>query len=170
VRAFLRGKIVDPIARQLTQGVSPSKLALAVALGVVLGAFPVLGATTALCALAGVALRLNQPAIQAANYVAYPLQLALYVPFFRAGARLFGLPPLAFTVADVQRQLTSDPWGTIAAYAGANARAVVAWAVIAPVAALAVYAVLRSVLARASARRARRPDDRRGEQASPRTP
>ena len=155
VRAFLRRKVVDPIARQLTQGVSPSKLALAVALGVVLGALPVLGATTALCALAGAALRLNQPAIQAANYAAYPLQLALYVTLFRAGASLFGVAPLAFTVADAQALLARDPWGAVEAYAGANARAVVAWAVVAPVAALALYAVLRPVPSQVAARRAR---------------
>lgn len=148
MRALLRRKILDPLARQLTQGVSPDRLALALSLGLVLGTFPVLGATTALCALAGVALRLNQPAIQVANYVAYPLQLALFVPFFQAGAWLLGAPPVGFTVAEVSEALARDPWGTVASYAGANARAVVAWAVVAPVAALALRHALRPLLAR----------------------
>jgi uncharacterized protein (DUF2062 family) len=148
MRALLRRKLLDPLARQLTQGVTPERLALALALGLVLGAFPVLGATTALCAVAGVALRLNQPAIQIANYAAYPVQLALFVPFFHAGAWLFRAPPLAFTVAEVRDALARDALGTIAAYAGANLRAVVAWAIAAPFAALALRLVLRPLLAR----------------------
>ena len=60
--SVLRARLLDPLARQLTQGVSPARLALALALGIVLGTLPVLGATTVLCALAGVTLRLNQPA------------------------------------------------------------------------------------------------------------
>jgi uncharacterized protein (DUF2062 family) len=144
----LRARLLDPLARQLTQGVSPARLALALALGIVLGTFPVLGATTALCALAGVALRLNQPAIQVANYVAYPLQLALLVPLFRAGARLFGAPPVPFTLDEVKAAFARDAWGTIATYAGANLRAVVAWALVAPVAAAALRLALRPLLAR----------------------
>ena len=148
MRAFLRRKLLDPLARQLTQGVSPERLALAVALGVVLGTFPVLGATTALCAVAGVALRLNQPAIQVANYLAYPLQLALFIPFFQAGAWLFGAPPVAFDLADARAALARDLLGTVATYAGANLRAVIAWALVAPPVALALRYALRPLLAR----------------------
>jgi uncharacterized protein (DUF2062 family) len=157
VRAFLRRKLLDPLARQLTQGVSPSKLALALALGAALGTLPLLGATTVLCAAAGVALRLNQPAIQVANYVAYPLQLALYVPFFRMGAWVFGVAPLTFTVADAKALLARDPWGTIATYAGANLRALAAWALVAPLAALVLYVALRPVLARVRRRQVANP-------------
>lgn len=148
MRDLLRRRLLDPLARQLTQGVTPERLALALALGVVLGALPVLGATTALCAVAGVTLRLNQPAIQVANYVAYPLQLALYLPFFRAGAWIFGEPPVAFTLAEVRAALERDLLGTVATWAGANLRAVVAWAIVAPLAALLLRLALRPLLAR----------------------
>jgi uncharacterized protein (DUF2062 family) len=148
VPAFLRRRLVEPLLRQLTQGVSPRALALALALGVVLGAFPVLGATTLLCAAAAAALKLNQPAIQVANYAAYPLQLALYLPFFQAGAWLFGEPPVSFTLGIVRAQLEADLPGTVRAYAGANARAVAAWALVAVPAALVLHLVLRPLLAR----------------------
>ncbi|MGC3999200.1 MAG: DUF2062 domain-containing protein [Anaeromyxobacter sp.] len=144
---FLRRAVLEPLARQLTQGVTPRRLALALALGLVLGAFPVLGTTTLLCAAVGVALRLNQPALQVANYVAYPLQLGLLLPFFDAGARLFGLPPVPFTLDELRRQVAADGWATLARYAGANARAAVAWAVVAPLAAGVLYLVLWAVLA-----------------------
>lgn len=148
MRRFLRSRIVDPLARQLTQGVSPDRLATAVALGVALGTFPVLGVTTGLCALAGVALRLNQPAIQAANYAAYPLQLALLLPLFRAGARLFGVPAISFTATEVADGFSRDPWGTLATYGAANLRAVVAWAIVAPAAAALLRLALRPLIAR----------------------
>ncbi len=148
MRALLRRRLVEPISRQLTQGASPSRLALALAMGLVLGTIPILGATTALCAIAGVALGLNQPAIQVANYAAYPVQLALFVPFFKAGAWLFGAAPVTFTLADARAALARDVWGTAVVWAGANLRAVAAWALLAPPVALALYVALRPLLAR----------------------
>jgi len=71
--------------RWLSQGVSPRRLALTLALGFAIGCIPVVGVPTLLCAALALALRLNLPAIQAANYVAMPLQLALIVPFVRMG-------------------------------------------------------------------------------------
>jgi len=148
VAAFLRRRILDPLKAQLTQGVSPGRLALALALGGVLGVLPVLGVTTVACAVAAAALRLNQPAIQVANYVAYPIQLILYLPFFQAGARLFGAPPVGFTLEQIRAELAADLLGTVARYATANLRAVAAWALLAPIAAGLLFAALRAVLAR----------------------
>jgi uncharacterized protein (DUF2062 family) len=69
----------------LGQGISPRRLALTLALGFAIGCIPVVGIPTLLCATVALALRLNLPAIQAANYVAMPLQLTLIVPFMRLG-------------------------------------------------------------------------------------
>jgi len=158
VRAFLRRRLVDPLKAQLAQGVTPGRLALAVALGFVLGAVPVLGISTFLCLGVAAALKLNQPAIQVANYAAYPVQLALLIPFFQAGAWLFGRPPVTFTVKQLKAELHADRWGTITHYAGANLRAVAAWALVAPVVALLVFVVLRKVLTRTGVRPASPPE------------
>ena len=82
-------RVVAPIVQQLRQGITPQKIALTLALGGVLGIFPILGATTLLCGIAGVWLRLNQPIIQLVNYLVYPLQIALLIPFYRAGFPIF---------------------------------------------------------------------------------
>jgi uncharacterized protein (DUF2062 family) len=148
VRQFLRNRILLPLQAQLTQGVSPSRLALALSLGLVVGVVPVLGVTTALCALLAVALRLNQPAIQLANYLAYPLQLILFIPAFQAGAWLFGRPPIAFSVGQLQAELSADALGTIARYFVDNLRALAAWGALAPLAGLALFLLLRLLLAR----------------------
>jgi uncharacterized protein (DUF2062 family) len=145
---LLRRKVVDPLAAQLTQGVSPGRLALALALGGVVGVVPVLGTTTLLCAAVAAALRLNQPAIQVANYLAYPLQLALFIPFFQAGAWLFGQPPVPFTLGQLQAELAADVLGTIGRYLVHDLRAVAAWALVALPAAGLLFLGLRAVLRR----------------------
>lgn len=146
--SWFHRRVLEPLKAQLLQGVSPGKLALALALGVVVGVFPVLGSTTALCALAALALRLNQPAIQVANYLAYPLQLLLFIPFFQAGAALLGAPPVSFTLTQLQAELSADLGGTVLRYLSANLRAVAAWALVAPLATLLLQFALRLLLSR----------------------
>ena len=73
----------------LRQGISPQRLALTLALGFAIGCIPVIGVPTALCLLIALGLRLNMPAIQAANYAAMPLQLLLIFPFVRLGGWMF---------------------------------------------------------------------------------
>jgi len=72
----------------LSQGISPRRLALTLALGFAVGCIPLVGIPTVLCAGLALALKLNLPAIQVANYAAMPLQLALIVPFVRMGGRI----------------------------------------------------------------------------------
>jgi uncharacterized protein (DUF2062 family) len=77
----------------LRQGVSPRRLALTLALGFAIGCIPVVGIPTVLCAALALGLRLNLPAIQAANYAAMPLQLFLIIPFVRLGGWPFSSAP-----------------------------------------------------------------------------
>jgi uncharacterized protein (DUF2062 family) len=73
----------------LRQGITPRRLAITLALGFAVGCIPVLGIPTVLCAALAFGLRLNLPAIQAANYLAMPFQLALILPFVRLGQWIF---------------------------------------------------------------------------------
>ena len=79
----------------LGQGIAPQRLAVTLALGFAVGCIPVIGIPTVLCAALALALHLNLPAIQAANYAAMPLQLALIVPFVRLGGRITAWLPSA---------------------------------------------------------------------------
>jgi uncharacterized protein (DUF2062 family) len=76
------------VASGLSQGITPRRLALTLALGCAIGCIPVVGIPTLVCAALAFALRLNLPAIQAANYAVMPLQILLIVPFVRFGAWL----------------------------------------------------------------------------------
>jgi uncharacterized protein (DUF2062 family) len=82
-------KIKRKAALYLCQGISPRRLALTLTLGFVVGCIPLVGLPTALCAVIALTFRLNQPAIQAANYVAMPFQVGLIVPLMRLGSKLF---------------------------------------------------------------------------------
>jgi uncharacterized protein (DUF2062 family) len=73
----------------LLAGISPQRLALTLALGFAIGCFPVIGIPTALCTVVAIALGLNMPAMQVANYVAMPIQLTLILPFVRLGGWMF---------------------------------------------------------------------------------
>ena len=146
-RRLLR-PILDPILELLRQGVTPERIALSIALGVALGVFPALGSTTALCALAAFFLRLNLPAIQIVNYFVYPLQIALLIPLFRLGERLFRAPHLPLSVPQIYAMIHADMWGTIRFLWTTSWHAMAVWCLIAPVFAVAIYAILAPALRR----------------------
>jgi uncharacterized protein (DUF2062 family) len=104
-RAMGIEKLELNLAVWLRQGITPQRLAVTLALGFTIGCIPVLGAPTLLCAALALALRLNMPAIQAANYAAMPFQLALLVPFVRLGAHIVAPPALPAITAQQTPQL-----------------------------------------------------------------
>ena len=71
----------------------PEQAALILAVGLVLGVFPVVGCPTLLCLLAALGLRLNPAALQLVNHISSPLQFMLLLPLGRAGAWLCGATP-----------------------------------------------------------------------------
>lgn len=145
----LEQKLVQPVLALLRQGVTPEKMALSIALGATLGIFPALGWTTILCAIAAFALGLNLPAIQLVNYFVYPAQLALLVPFFRAGERLFGAAHLPISAPQIVAMSKADLEGTVKLLWSTTWHAVVVWAIAAPVVIALVYFPLAPVLRKA---------------------
>lgn len=77
-------RVADP-RMLLRTGLSPEDLALAIAVGFVLGCLPLWGVSSMLCLGVAASLRLNLIATQAANWLALPLQILLLFPFLRFG-------------------------------------------------------------------------------------
>lgn len=130
----------------LRQGVSPQRLALTLALGFAIGCIPVVGIPTLVCAALAILLRLNLPAIQAANYVVMPLQILLIVPLVRFGGWLMASshPQLMQTGSSLHAmpiQMASQ-MGWLAG------QALLAWAVLAVPAVLVLTGALTIVLRR----------------------
>lgn len=150
---FFHRRIVRPIVELLRQGVSPEKLAFSLALGVALGVFPVLGTTTALCAIAALAMRLNLPAIQIVNYVVYPVQIALMIPYFRLGEKLFGSPRLPLSIAEIVTMFRANYWHATQFFWTTIWHAIAAWTLTTPLIFAFAYGFLVIVLKHAMKRR-----------------
>lgn len=156
---FFYRRIARPILDLLRQGVTPEKIALSIALGAVLGVFPGIGWTTALCAIAALVLRLNLPAIQIVNYFMYPAQIALLIPFFRLGEKLFRAPHLPVSPPQLQALIRAGVWQSIRLLWATTWHAMVVWLLIAPVFIAAIYVILVPLLRHALRREAPQPAD-----------
>ena len=147
-------RFVAPIRSQLQQGTSPDKIALTIALGLVISTFPILGTTTALCALAAFWLRLNQPIIQLVNYAAYPLQFLALIPLLRAGETVFGRPHVSLSIAMLRERLSAGVLRFVGDFGMMGLRGAAVWCLLAPPLVAMIYVSIRPALrALASARR-----------------
>ncbi|HEX4873222.1 MAG TPA: DUF2062 domain-containing protein [Nevskiaceae bacterium] len=147
-----RGRLQATLKAQLVQGASPEGLAGTLACGGVLAIFPLLGTTTLLCALAAVWLRLNQPLIQLVNYLLYPLQLVLLLPFYQAGEWLLGLPAVPlFSVTELIERFRADPLQFLVDYGSVALGGTLVWLLLALPLGLALYLGLRPLLRRLAA-------------------
>ncbi len=138
-KEFIHRRLVQPVLELLTQGVTPEKIALSLAVGIVVGVFPVLGATTLLCAAAALVFRLNLPAIQLVNYIVYPLQLLLFVPFIRAGEFLFRAQPLQRSLGQILAMVRASPVQAIASLWVTSVHAISAWLLVGPIMIFVLY-------------------------------
>lgn len=139
---FLNRKVIRPLLELLRQGATPEKLALSVALGFVFGLLPAIGWNTAMCAIVAFMWKLNLPAIQLVNYSLYPLQLALLLPFFRLGERVFRAPHLPVSIPQIYAMVHSDLWGAVRLLWSTTWHAVAVWALLAPLVSASIYFAL----------------------------
>jgi uncharacterized protein (DUF2062 family) len=133
-RGFLR--LVKDL---LLKGISPRKIALSLACGVVFGLFPIMGSTTILCTGVALALGLNLPAIQTVNFLIYPVQLALILPFIRAGQMLFGSEQTKLTLQQMIGIARGDAGHAFHLLWRAAIAGIAAWTIFAPVALALLY-------------------------------
>ena len=145
-RHWIRRRVIVPILELLRQGVTPEKLALSIAIGTVLGVSPILGMTTGLAFLICYLFGLNPVAMQLMNYVMYPFQILLLIPFIRAGEFLFHQTHLRLTATQIQQMLHNDFTFALRILWTAIWHAVTVWALVAPAAAFLLYVILTPVL------------------------
>jgi len=134
----------------LRQGISPRRLAVSLALGFAIGCIPVVGIPTLVCAVLALTLRLNLPAIQAANYAVMPLQLVLIVPFVRLGEWLLPSGPRPVLAAGtlLHPPTASLPVNLLVQIGSLAGQAMVAWLLIAGPAVVVMTFTLTPLLRR----------------------
>jgi uncharacterized protein (DUF2062 family) len=140
--------LVRPILHLLTQGITPEKIALSLAFGIMLGVFPVMGTTTVLCLIAALLFRLNLAVVQLVNFRVCPLWFALLIPFTRVGERLFGAPPLALTGSQMLTLAHANFLHSISVLWLTALRAAAAWMLVGPPGIIVLYVLLVPVFRR----------------------
>ena len=152
MKSWLYRRILEPLLSLLKQGISPDRLALCVAIGVVVGNVPILGISTILCAAIALAFRLNLPAIQIVQAAMAPTQILLIIPFVRLGEWLFGVPPQPVSIKEGLALMAQGAGHAIVALRDAILHAGFAWVLVAPFVVFFLYRLLTRVFERTAAR------------------
>ena len=142
LKKFWQERVVAVIVAQFTQGFTPQKISLTIALGLNLAVFPILGSTTLLCTLVAFCLKLNQPVIQFVNWLAYPLQFMLLLGFVRIGEWVMRAPPVSFSIPELLRKFEESPTKFMHDFGMTGVHGIVAWLLIAPFVAALIYFLL----------------------------
>ena len=131
-RSFWRRRVLDVIVAQLKQGISPQKVSLTIALGITLGLFPIVGATTLLCLVFGLWFKLNQPIIQMVNYLMSALQLVMILFFVRIGEFVVRATPVSFSIPELFRKFHESPMEFMRQFGMTGVHGIIGWLLIAP--------------------------------------
>ncbi len=150
--SFWQRRLLAPLRAQLTQGATPDRLALTVALGTACSLLPFLGFTTLLNLGVGLALRLNQPILQTVNYLLTPVQLALILVYVRAGEFIWRAAPMPLSVSTLVSSFRADPGAFLVRFGWTGVHAATAWLLTAPLLVAAIYFPLRPLLRRFAAK------------------
>jgi uncharacterized protein (DUF2062 family) len=131
-RRFWQRWLVDPVLRQLTQGVTPQKISLSIAVGSAMALFPILGTTTTLCIIAGIALGLNQPIIQGVNALCTFIYFPLIYAFVRLGDTLAMSGKSDLNIPVMISLATHHPRDFVHQFGVTALHAMLGWVVVAP--------------------------------------
>lgn len=150
---FWQRRVIQPVRQQLTQGVTPDRVAATLAIGTVCSLLPFLGFTTLLNLGVGIVLRMNQPILHTLNQLLGPLQLVLILVYVRGGEWIWGHSGDAFTIGEMMRQFGElSLLQFLQQFGWAGVHAFTAWILTAPFVAAGIYFASRPVLRRAAAR------------------
>lgn len=144
--SFWRRWVLNPIVKQLTQGTSPAKIAQAIAYGVTIGIFPIIGSTTLLSILIGIPLKLNQPILQVFKSLATPLQWTLVLGFYRLGEILFNAPHVSLSIPKMMERFFAEPGPFFREYGMTALYGIAVWCLIAPLLLAAIYFTSRPLI------------------------
>ncbi len=147
-RSLWKRWLVEPIKKQLTQGISVDKIAQAIAFGLTIGIFPIIGATTLLSFLAGMPFRLNQPILQTFQALSSPLQLATILLFYRAGESLYGVPHVSLSIPGMMDHFFEAPGDFLQKYGMTALYGITVWCLIAPFFGALIYYTSRPLIHR----------------------
>ncbi|MBW6489811.1 MAG: DUF2062 domain-containing protein [Lentimicrobium sp.] len=110
----IRELLITSVEKFLRQGLSPKMISRTIASALFVGTIPVPGVSTLLCALLAAAFKMNLALIQVVNYLVFPLQLLLFLPFINIATRLSG-KGVFLEIPHLMEQMTLGNWQNISA-------------------------------------------------------
>ncbi|WP_164976320.1 DUF2062 domain-containing protein [Oleiharenicola lentus] len=147
--SFWQRRVRGPIVALFTQGITPDKVALTLAVGTACSLFPFLGFTSLLNLGVGLWLRLNQPLLQTLNYLLTVPHLLMIVVYVRIGEGLWRMQDDRFSVAEMLRVFREATIGEfLQRFGWAGVHAFTAWALTAPLLIAVIYFAVRPALRR----------------------
>ena len=147
--AIVAQRIKAPLLALLHQGATPAKLSFAIALGFVLGLFPLFGTTTLLCIAVMAIFRLNQAAAQIGNGASALFFFVLLIPFVRLGEYLTGAAAFPLSMEQLRDVAQQGSIVFFKTFSAAILHGIVGWLVVAPAATVilgfALWPLLRRI-------------------------
>ncbi len=159
VQSWLRRRLWSPLLSLLRQGVSPERLALCIAIGIVVGNIPILGTSTIICAVIALLFRLNLPAMQLVQGAMAPIQVLLIIPQVRLGEWLLRAPHQPLSVTAALALMKQGPQTAVTALSTAILHASLAFLLVGPIATFMLYKILRRIFLLAARNPATMPAD-----------
>jgi uncharacterized protein (DUF2062 family) len=123
--------VLLPIRNALKNGLSQRRLATSLALAITIGLIPFYGFTTIIVGIVAYAFRLDFLLMQAVHYIVHPIQIALIIPFFKAGNLFIGKNDINFTVHEYIGLFKADFWMALSELWKINLSAILIWSLIA---------------------------------------
>jgi uncharacterized protein (DUF2062 family) len=151
LKNWLKRRLLNPLLALLRQGMAPPRLALCVAIAIVVGNIPILGVSTILCTLIALVFRLNLPAIQLVQASMAPTQLLLIIPFVRLGEWIVQAPPQVVSIKAGLALMSHGIWQAIVVLRDAIFHAALAWTILAPFCIYVLHRLLTPILERMAA-------------------
>ncbi|MFT5473363.1 MAG: hypothetical protein ACI856_001695, partial [Kiritimatiellia bacterium] len=109
-------KLNTTILDYLKAGMSHRKISFAVALGIIIGIFPIYGLSSAMCLGLAWATRLNTPIMIASVYSMSFVKPLLIIPFIKLGEWIFQAQPMGITLASLTKRFAEAPLHTLAEF------------------------------------------------------
>ena len=148
-QGFWQKRLVTPIVRQLTQGVTPGKVTFTLSLSTVCSLFPFLGFTWLLNLLVGLPLKLNQPIMQTLNQLLTPVHLVMILVYVRMGEWIWQAEEHRFSVMEMLQSFADlSLAGFLAKFGWAGVHAFTAWLLTSPLLFVLIFFPLRPVINR----------------------
>jgi uncharacterized protein (DUF2062 family) len=130
-RKLYTTRVLIPVSNIRKQGFSAETLALSISIGIIGGAFPAIGFASYICLILTLAFKQNIIIVQVVNWLVYPLQILLIIPFMKLGYSIFTGGELTITLHQVVAAFQSGIMNGIKLIGIISLYGIIAWAVIA---------------------------------------